>query len=420
MATDQKIEVKTSNLTNIMVSVEKGTYRIPQFQREYVWEKSKVIELLDSIYQEYPIGSFFLWNAGKEYSTLFRHSVGLNIPPVKEGDYVTFILDGQQRITSLYVVLNGLIVNKNGSEIDYSRVCFDLKEEKFTDRSPDENRYIPLASIWGPKAVSLMKKIDESYSPAFEKCFEVLKTYPISIVEIKDKDLPAVCKIFQRINQSGKRLDRFDLISAMTFTKDFDLREKFKNDLLSRLQEMQFGKISPACVTQLLALIKFGLCTERHEYNLTSADINESWKIAVDSILLAADILRKGMGVINYSFLPYDAILTLLSYYLAKSQNRSLPPQHNDWISKWFWRASFSQYYGSGGPTKMGRDRELLDQLILGDLPDFSPPMKLTVNTLAKARMTWTGSAIRNAFLCLLALQRPKHWLNGSQLYIAT
>jgi hypothetical protein len=52
--------------------------------------------------------------------------------------------------------------------------------------------------------------------------------YPISVVEVKNKDLSAACKIFQRISQSGKRLDRFDLISAMTFDPDFDLREKFK------------------------------------------------------------------------------------------------------------------------------------------------------------------------------------------------
>lgn len=60
----------------------------------------------------------------------------------------------------------------------------------------------------------------------FERIYQTIKTYPISVVEVRDKDLPSVCRKFQRINQPGKPLNRFDLVSAMTFTKDFDLRER--------------------------------------------------------------------------------------------------------------------------------------------------------------------------------------------------
>ena len=60
MTHDQKIEVRPSTLNNLFVDVMNGHCRIPRFQREYIWNKSKVIELFDSIYFEYPIGSFFL------------------------------------------------------------------------------------------------------------------------------------------------------------------------------------------------------------------------------------------------------------------------------------------------------------------------------------------------------------------------
>jgi hypothetical protein len=118
-----KIEVKPSTLNNLVVAVEQGDYRIPQFQREYVWEKSKVVELFDSIYKEYPIGSFFLWKADRQNNNLFRHSIELNIPPIKDDDDVSFILDGQQRITSLYVTLKGMTV----SNTDYSRNVSTLR-----------------------------------------------------------------------------------------------------------------------------------------------------------------------------------------------------------------------------------------------------------------------------------------------------
>lgn len=408
----QNIQVQPDTLKNLVVDVEKGNYRIPQFQREFVWKRPKVIELFDSIYKEFPIGSFFLWKAEREHNKLFRHSIELDIRDIRSDDDVSFILDGQQRVTSLYVTLKGMSVNGT----DYSRICFDLKEQKFTARTPDKSRYISVSDIWGPQAVSIMRKVDEAYVKAYERCYQILKTYPVSLVVVRDKDLPAVCKIFQRINQSGQRLDRFDLISAMTFTTDFDLREHFKDDILSKLEFKAFGKISPVVVTQLMALLKKGACTERHEYSLTAGDIQEMWPSIVLAVLLSAETLRWAVGVVNSKYIPYEAMLTLLAYYFAKSGNRSLPAKQLSWVKLWFWRASFSQYYGSGGPTKMGRDKEMFDQLIEGKMPEFNPPIVLSTEKLVATKMTWTKSAIRNAFLCLLAKLEPVHLINNNKL----
>lgn len=409
---EQKIRVFPEPLMNVMVSVRKGQYRIPQFQREYVWKKSKVIELFDSIYKEFPIGSFFLWKAERKHNRLFRHSPDLNVPPVKEDDDVSFILDGQQRITSLYVTLCGLTAEGT----DYSRICFDAKDERFTYRERDNKRYVSVADIWGPDALEIGEQIEKDYKAGYRRCYRVLQTYPLSLVIVADKDLPAVCKIFQRINQAGKRLDRFDLISSMTFSTEFDLREKFKEDILTPLKSFGFGEISPAVVTQLMALLKKGSCTERAEFGLTVDDIRELWSSVIDGVLLAADTLRKNCGVKNQQFLPYEALLTLLAYFFAKYQHRSLSNQQLAWVSQWFWRASFAQHYGAGGPTKMGRDAELFDKLHAGELPDFKPAMNLTPDSLIDVKMTWSAAAVRNAFLCLLAQRNPLHLINNGPL----
>lgn len=409
---EQRITVRPDTLANLIGNVAKGDYRIPQFQRDFVWGKSKIRELFDSIYREFPIGSFFLWKAGKEHNKLFRHTVGLGTPEVGEHDSISFILDGQQRITSLYVTLKGLTVN----EVDYSRICFDLRGGKFTDRTADNRRYVAVCDMWGPNSMGLSREIDKEYVEAYDRCWRTLQTYPVSIVEVRDKDLPAVCKIFQRINQSGKRLDRFDLISAMTFTSDFDLRKRFNGDVIEPLGRKNFGRIAPAIVTQLIALSKDGLCTERHEFSLTTEDIKERWSATVDAIMLSADTLRKNMGVVNSGFLPYDALLTLLAYYFVKSGNRSLPAEHMEWVKRWFWRSSFGLRYGTGGPTRMGQDRDLFDKLIEGETPALDIPINIAVPNLVKVRMTQTGSALRNAFLCLLTISEPKHPVNNSKL----
>lgn len=101
---------------------------------------------------------------------------------MQPNDNVSFILDGQQRITSLYVTLRGLTANNT----DYGRICFDLQEERFTHREPDNNRYIRVCDMWGADALRLSRKIDENYTTAFDRCYRILQTYPVSIVEVRD------------------------------------------------------------------------------------------------------------------------------------------------------------------------------------------------------------------------------------------
>ncbi len=67
----QKIKVDELKLSDIVHDIEYGHLRIPRFQRDFVWERSKVIKLLDSIYKECPIGSFFIWEADKKYNLFY-------------------------------------------------------------------------------------------------------------------------------------------------------------------------------------------------------------------------------------------------------------------------------------------------------------------------------------------------------------
>lgn len=400
----QNITVRPDTLPNLMADIANGKYRIPQFQRDFVWKTKKIIDLFDSIYQEFPIGSLFFWRAGREHANLFRHTARLGAGPTDDDGPISYILDGQQRSTALYVTLNGFKDESN----DYSRICFDLKEERFLEHSADDQRYISVSTIWGPDAMMVSQRLAPEYMHAYLCCWKRLQTYPISIVEVRDKNLAEVCRIFQRINQGGKRLDRFDLIAATTFTPDFDLRERFKKDLNQPLKKDRFGEIAPSIVTQLLALAKFGAATEKNEFSLTSDIIRAYWHEAVTAVLLAADTLRKNMGVMDYSFLPYDAILTLMAYYYLASHKRALSAEHMEWARRWFWASSFGTRYAGAAVTKLGQDKQLFDSLIADKVPDFSQPVTLTPATLARTRMTQSGSAIRNAFLCLLATSQPK------------
>ena len=293
----RNIEVRPTTLQNLVAEVANGNFRIPRFQRNYVWPPKKVLELFDSIYQEYPIGSFFLWKAGRGHAHLFRQAGSLGVKPVADDNDVTFILDGQQRMTSLYATLNGLTIGNH----DYANICFDLVDERFVSRKVESRvRYIPINEVWGGDVIEIgMGLENKEHQKRLSRLYRGLVNYPISLVEVKDKQLIDVCGIFQRINQSGKRLDRFDLITATTFTENFDLRERFQADLITPLNDAGFGDIAPTSATQLLALVTKGGCTESNEFDLKTDEVQEAWPDCAKAFLLAADLMRKNLGVME-------------------------------------------------------------------------------------------------------------------------
>jgi hypothetical protein len=133
MPESTKIDVRYFRLETLLVDMEsKGIPRIPRFQRDYVWERSKVAVLFDSIYKEFPIGSFFFWITPREYRDLYKDIPELQLPTPADYEQIKMILDGQRRITSLYVAAKGLTIQANGkSEKDYKKICFDLDGECF-------------------------------------------------------------------------------------------------------------------------------------------------------------------------------------------------------------------------------------------------------------------------------------------------
>ena len=96
-----------------MNDIENGRVRLPPFQRDFVWSPPKVIELMDTIYKGYPIGSFFYWKASREYITLFRDIKSLSLPSPAHDQELFFILDGQQRLTSIWATFKGAIINED-------------------------------------------------------------------------------------------------------------------------------------------------------------------------------------------------------------------------------------------------------------------------------------------------------------------
>ena len=118
-------EPQSSNLSSLVNDIERGLVKIPQFQRDFVWRKQKAAKLLDSIVKGYPIGTFILWRT-KESLRSVREIGGAELPQTPEGDFTQYVLDGQQRLTSLFAALKALLVRREGGVDDFSQMYVDL------------------------------------------------------------------------------------------------------------------------------------------------------------------------------------------------------------------------------------------------------------------------------------------------------
>jgi uncharacterized protein with ParB-like and HNH nuclease domain len=109
-------ENQSKKYSTLFTHIDDGYIKIPQFQRDFVWSKEVTATLIDSLIKGFPIGTFIFWKTREELRHI-RNIGNAELPPVPKGDAVQYVLDGQQRITSLYAVRKGLIITKEGKEI---------------------------------------------------------------------------------------------------------------------------------------------------------------------------------------------------------------------------------------------------------------------------------------------------------------
>lgn len=418
--------------STLMNDIENGRIRLPPFQREFVWSPPKVIALVDSIYKGYPIGSFFYWKASRQYVTLFRDIKSLSLPSPAPDQELFFILDGQQRLTSIWATFKGSIINDD----NYARICLDLDQaaayergdsetrrriQVFEETEADNVRFVSLHDLLSDNTRTyddIRDQLPRDKKDTLSNARERFRTYPFSVVKVFDLELEDAVEVFQRINQGGKRLTRFELVAANCWSESFDLAKSVK-EFNKRIEEgTDFGKVEPITFVQAMSLVAFGQCKTEHELKLSSTTVQQLWPRVSKAIGDAIDWMRDNYGVVRGDMIPYDAMLAVLACYFSE-HGTNLPMEHKTWIDRWFWRSTFSERYGQSSNTQMANDTKAIRELIGGKLELPGYPLTVGKEDLLKMRMNRSSGAARNGVLCLLANAKPKHLVTGADVSLA-
>jgi uncharacterized protein with ParB-like and HNH nuclease domain len=225
---DRKISIQDKRIVDLIRELSEGRFLIPTFQRPYVWNPETIRLLWNSIYECYPIGTILYWKT-REYLHVHRQLGGFYIPD--NGDekdaFRLYILDGQQRLTSLSVSFNGGMGRiRQRYDFDFT-LYFDLKNGSFFF----ENEYYK--HRWDVDGALLLRLKDvpglppdycshlSGATPDIEKKFNQLQyifaDYNVPFICLEGYDIRGVCAVFERINQNGTKLDNLDILIARSF-----------------------------------------------------------------------------------------------------------------------------------------------------------------------------------------------------------
>jgi hypothetical protein len=416
-------EPHSMNFTSLISDIERGHIKIPQFQRDFVWKLDKAANLIDSIIKGYPIGTFIFWKTKERLRTVKNIGRLILVDP-PEGDFVDFVLDGQQRLTSLFASLKGVkILRVNGAEDDFSEMYIDLdaKEDEqivvldITDKH--KQSFIKVTDLlYG--GIPLLASYPEKYLEKLGEFKKRIEIYHFSTILLKEVSLDVATEVFTRINVTGEQLSLFQIMVAKTFDskRNFDLTEKY-DMLIDRLTPLEYDTISDATVLQVISIILEGDCTRKQILKLDKKKFIDIWDVATDSIERAIEYFRGFYRIPVSHLLPYNALVVPFSYFFYKHKNKPTGEMQK-YLQDFFWRCSLSERYSSGVESKLAQDIKRIDEILNQNLPKYD----WTVDTSPKAVIEngWfsAGRSYVKAILCLYAYKQPKSFNDNSIVHI--
>lgn len=425
----------------LFVEIDSGQIKLPMFQREFVWEKEQSSKLIDSILKGFPIGTFIFWKTKEELRS-YKEVGNHKLPETDKGDYVQYILDGQQRITSLYAIRKGIRITKDGKVVDYRDIFINLDYDPENDEQivvteqQTGKRFVSVHRVLTSQVTDLLDEFPNRETlKQIETYKNKLTNYDFSTITIKDYPIEVACEVFSRINTGGKSLTVFEIMVAKTYdeAKKFDLAEKYEllrdgsDDTKECLTTAKFETLPESIIMQCVAAITLRAVRSKDILKIRRETFIDQWEPMKASLFTAIDFIRSELRVPVSQLVPYPAIVVPLVYFFNASANKKPNIEQVRLLEQFFYWAGLTERYGSGTESKLSEDFNKMDTILKCTMPAYaSTELSIAPQKIAE---TWfsAGNGYCKAILCLLAYQQPKSFdtngvviLDNSHLKIAT
>ena len=452
-----------TNLSQLLEEVNTGKTQLPEFQRDWTWDDNRIRGILASLSQGYPMGAIMRLQYGNP-DIKFKYRT---IQGVGEKEVIPdfLVLDGQQRLTSIYQATYSQkpVATKTdkGKEIERyyylsMEKCMDENEDRLDaviavppDRKTKENfdrdikldlsnqdkeyeqKMFPVNIVFDSNALMkwqfgyMMHYAGQNEAVTLLEDFqrEVITTiisYKLPVITLsKETPREAVCKVFENVNTGGVPLTVFELVTATYATREFNLRDDWKvckkqirgiddtlrTDLLDGIDETTFltaVALYTSYVDKQAGKIGAVSCKKKDVLNLTF----ESYVANRDQVLLgfriARDFLLKYQYVFRQRDLPYTTQLIPLAAICAfLGKSKCNEANTIAILSRWYWCGILGEMYGGANETRYANDIEDVVDEVLQ-----RPSQSRTVNSafFSATRLLTLRTRLSAAYKGIMAL----------------
>jgi hypothetical protein len=422
----------------ILEELHTGSLRIPPFQRDFEWTGPQRLALCSSIRLGLPTGSLMVWRTSHklaEENPIGPYTLAFTQAPSQ------YLLDGRQRMTTLYAALGASFWTREGKAPPSHRsggqrapdgtpwaILFDLDAQEFVFEDPhdeapananlslfaemtnDKFARLPLAVLlddvaydeWRAKASLSRDQVNRAR--ALRSAFT---DYLIPLVPLATDDIGVVTLTFKRVNSGGTPMGDADMTRALAWSKEFDLRDQIEA-VREQLKPCGWGELEDDALLKVVAAVS-GLDPTEVDMEKLAKKIQEDPSrvlLAGERVAGAVRLLDEPVGIKGPGSLPYTQILVLVARVLDRAGG-SLTPEQETKLVAWVAEVCLDERFQSGVPHMIRADfRALVHRL---GLPHADPP-RARDEKRPKAKECWVFSmawARSRGTALVLAAQQP-------------
>jgi len=375
---------------------------IPQFQRQFVWEKKDMISLISSLLKGYPISSFLLMENSQNYSCREVEGADPLEPNIESLADRQIILDGQQRSTSAYQILYGkgdylfyldyntfcseigpitdssTLQTKIEDKLDDLIVCFDSDDTRNPLSYAEQltRGLFPLKIILNQQNGVNYTQWLSAYafnfaggdSTKFDTQTRISQMFTerllVNIIRFQTSKIiiPAgaspniICAVFEAINSTGIKLTVTDLLNARCYPIGFYLNEKIEETIdtnpILKNYEKDNNPFIGSVLLKIISLKENGACQKSNLMGLNPDTIASNWDVAVNCCIKAVDYFKKHFGVIGMRYFPYKELLAPYAVIINSNQFDENNTAHVRKINCLYWRIIFDNHFSNGTEGK--------------------------------------------------------------------
>jgi len=475
----ETFDSKKTSLYEILKNIHQGKIQLPDFQRGWVWDDNRIKGILASVAKSFPIGAVMLLETGNE-SVRFKTKVVEGAPLANGNKPELLILDGQQRLTSLYqaIISNNVVKTRNakGYEInrwyyidmqkaldpgsDLEEAIFSINENKIitanigrdvvldlTTREKEfENLMYPVSLVdeydtWFPSFFEYWEYDKEKikfWNEFHKKIILGFNNYALPVIEMtKDNPKEAVCQVFEKVNTGGVSLSVFELLTATFASEEFDLKEDWKQVRTSFKPFNVLDKTSEIDFIQAVTLFssyrrKVDLESAGQKDNLpaVSAKRKEMLNLKLDDYVkyknhvvggfIKASKILVGNHIFHSRDVPYTTQLVPMAAILSELGTEIDNVGNKNKLMRWFWCGVFGELYGSANETRYALDIVQVVDWITKEGPE--PKTIYDANFVPSRLHTLRtrNSAAYKGIYAILMDDNTRDWLSGTKIDFST